>query len=315
MAEIENKLCKGLNEISGYLHPQYAKSFNEFGELRKLIRCGGWIIQRNIPATSYLDAMGCYPFFICHDWGRLHEDLNEMKSDLVSLVLVTDIFADVDKSYLEKHFSIIKIFKKHQISNLEDNFENYISKHHRYYAKRSLRKLKVEFCFEPIHCLEDWIKLYDNLSIRHKISGIRRFSKESFKMLLDVPGIFIVIGKIEGDVVGAHIIVIVGNYAYSHLAAFSDKGYRNFASYGIYWMTLEYLSHRKIKLFDLGGVSGIEDNSEDGLSRFKKGWSSGSMTNFLCGCIFDHRKYMEILRMRKISAENYFPAYRKGEFG
>lgn len=68
--------------ISGYLHPNYAKSFMEFGDPYKLPRCGGWIIKRQVPGFPCFDAMGCYPVFICQDWSQIHKDLGDKGTDL-----------------------------------------------------------------------------------------------------------------------------------------------------------------------------------------------------------------------------------------
>jgi hypothetical protein len=48
--------------VTGYMHPQYARSLAEFGIPRKLPRCRGWILQRQIPDFPHYDGMGCYPF-------------------------------------------------------------------------------------------------------------------------------------------------------------------------------------------------------------------------------------------------------------
>ena len=60
---------------------------------------------------------------------------------------------------------------------------------------------------------------------------------------------------------------------------------------------------------------GVESNCTDGLSQFKRGWSTGTRTAYFCGRIFDHKSYAEIVKAKGIAATTYFPAYRKGEFG
>jgi hypothetical protein len=86
----------------GYTDPRYALSLQEFGEPLELPRCGGWILVRSIPGTPYKDAMSCYPLFACRDWTKLHEDLEQVGEDLVSLTLVNDPFSVVMPEYLEK---------------------------------------------------------------------------------------------------------------------------------------------------------------------------------------------------------------------
>ena len=70
--------------MSGYAHPAYAWSLQEFGCPRELPRCGGWVLERQVPGTSERDATGCYPLFACADWGRLREDLDAIGGSLLT---------------------------------------------------------------------------------------------------------------------------------------------------------------------------------------------------------------------------------------
>ena len=305
-----------MSDLMGYAHPKYALSLREFGEPRELPHCGGWILVRKIPGTSYKDGMGCYPLFICREWTRLHEDLKEIESELVSLVLVTDPFGTADKAYLERYFQIVKPFKKHPIVDLCQNPDHYVKKRHRRKARKSLKDLQVEFCDEPFRCADEWIKLYDNLIMRHNISGIKAFSKNAFLTQMQTPGIILVVGKLGGEVVGGLLVVIQDKVAYAHLTAYSDLGYKHSASYGIFWMTLKYLAEQKVRYLDLGGTAGIKENAQDGLSRFKAGWSNESRIVYLCCRVFNQQKYESVCRQIKIANDDYFPAYRsKKEFG
>jgi len=298
----------------GYAHPHYALSLREFGNPRELPHSGGWILERPISGTSYKDAMGCYPLFACRNWFKLHEDLEEIVSEFVSLTLVTDPFGDFDQRYLARYFQTLKPFKRHFIADLSQDPERFVDKHHRYYARKSLRDMQVDVCDKPLQYAEEWVALYDNLIVRHNISGIKAFSRDSFLKQLQTPGVIIVLGKLGGKVIGAHMVVIHGDVAYSHLSAFSDAAYKSRASYGIYWMTLKYLKDHEIRNFDLGANAGFEENGQDGLAKFKRGWGNDRRTAYLSGCIFDSAKYSEIVTMRSIAVTDYFPAYRKGEF-
>jgi lipid II:glycine glycyltransferase (peptidoglycan interpeptide bridge formation enzyme) len=117
----------------------------------------------------------------------------------------------------------------------------------------------------------------------------------------------------RGNLVGAHLWYKQGEIAYSHLAAMNPLGYELMASYALYWFALEYFSG-KVRWLDLGSAAGVESKNAAGLDSFKKGWSTGTRTAYLCGRIFDRVKYEEISRARGIEATNYFPAYRRGEF-
>jgi hypothetical protein len=175
--------------------------------------------------------------------------------------------------------------------------------------------MDVEICLEPIQYLDEWVKLYDHLIKRHNIKSIQAFSPESFELQLGLPGMIMVVGKKEGTVCGAHLVMVQDDRAYGHLAAFSSEGYKIKASYGIYWMILKYLGDCGIQLYNMGGGAGTMERAEDGLSKFKKGWANDRRMTYFCGRIFDPERYEEIVKGKGITATDYFPAYRAGEFG
>jgi len=299
----------------GYANPKYALSLNEFGKPRELPYCGGWILTRNIPGTSYKDAMGCYPLFACRDWARLHEDLEKIGSDLVSLVLVSDPFCGVLPAYLEGCFDIVKPFKTHYITDLSYPLKDFVHKIHRQNARKSLAQMEVEVCLEPIKYLDEWLRLYGFLIERHNIKGIGAFSRKSFEDQLQLPGMIMVIGRKDGEVVGAELTLVKGDKAYGHLAAFSSLGYKIKASYGIIWTVLKYLQEIGVSLYDNGGAAGIKEDANDGLAQFKRGWSNDRRTVYLCGRVFDRQQYKSICLEYQAADGDYFPAYRAPGLG
>ena len=96
--------------------------------------------------------------------------------------------------------------------------------------------------------------------------------------------------------------------------ASSQVGYEVGATYAMDRFSFEYFTD-KARWLDLGGGAGIANEAMDGLSQYKKGWSTDIRTNYFCGRIFSHANYSEIVKAKHSFAEDYFPAYRKGEFG
>jgi hypothetical protein len=300
--------------MNGYMHPWYAKSLSEFGAPRELPRCRGWILERCIPGAPYKDAMGCYPLFACQDWSKLHLDLDEIQ-DLVSLALVADPFGEHDEVSLRTCFQdLVAPFKDHFVVDLCRLRNDCVSQHHHYYARKALNKVLVETCSDPARLLDEWTKLYATLVKKHKLTGIRAFSRTAFAQQLRIPGL-VVFQAISDDIpVGMHLWYVQGEVAYSHLAACSPRGYELMVSYAIYWSALEYFAD-KVRWLDLGGGAGVKHSDRDGLSQFKRGWSTGTRVTYFCGRIFNHERYTNVVEARGISAVDYFPAYRKGEFG
>ena len=257
--------------------------------------------------------MGPYPLFACRDWSRLPEDLEAIGDDLVSLALVADPFGGYDEDLLDKCFDVVRPFKQHFVTDLGVPRDSIVSKHHRYYARKALAEVRVEEYEEPSRVLDEWTALYADLAGRHGLKGIRAFSRESFAEQLEVPGM-VVFRAVAGDeTVGMHLWYVSGEVAYSHLAASSERGYGLMAAYALHWFAVEYFAGRLASL-DLGAGAGLGEES-GGLSRFKKGWSTGTRTVYFCGRTFDREKYAELSHRSGVPETGYFPAYRSGEFG
>ena len=150
--------------LSGYKHPDYARSLSEFGEPIALPQSGGFLIKRTIPSVQEYDAMGCYPLFACNDWTKLGEDLNAIEKDLVSLAMVTDPFGNYDEELLKEIFpGRITAFKAHFATDLTRPNSEFISGGRRRMALRALRKVDVEIVTEPARYVDEWTNLYSCL--------------------------------------------------------------------------------------------------------------------------------------------------------
>ncbi|MGC9977430.1 MAG: hypothetical protein ABSC57_12100, partial [Syntrophales bacterium] len=189
----------------GYLHPSYAESLAEFGTPRILPRCGGWVLQRQIPGFSCYDAMGCYPLFVCEDWSQLNSDLKALEGELVSLSLVTDPSGQYDSNLLHEIFDVARPFKEHFVADLGKPLDTLVSKHNRYYARRSLRSISVERCEYPSEFIDEWADFYAVLTKRHNLGGIKAFSRAAFTKQLLIPGVVMFRALYQGAAIGAHL--------------------------------------------------------------------------------------------------------------
>lgn len=303
--------------MSGYSHPGYAASLAEFGHPRALPRSGGWLLERPIAHTPYRDAMGCYPLFACSDWSKLDLDLEELSGELVSVAVVADPFGDHDPARLRKCFpTLVTPFKEHLVTDLSRSPESFVAAQHRRKARKALERLDVQRCEDATLLLNEWIELYGNLIRRHGIRGLTAFSARSFELQLAVPGISMFRASRGNETVGTTLWYTDGELAYYHLGAYSELGYELEASFALFWRALEYFSSQRLKWLGLGAGAGLAGaNRVDGLTRFKRGWATGTRTAYFCGRIFDQAKYDEAMNARNITAAtDYFPAYRKGEF-
>jgi hypothetical protein len=299
--------------LSGYLHPGYARSLAEFGEPLALPKSGGWLLKRAVDGGA-TDAMGPYPLFACADWRALRRDFEQTGKSLVSVVVVTDPLGEYDEALLRECFDRVISFKSHFVTELHKGYEQTISEHHSRNVRLGLKQVVVEHCEDVLEQLDEWVRLYSLLIERHQITGIRAFSTNSFAAQLSIPGIVCFRASRERNTVGMILWYVQNGAAYYHLGAYTDEGYELRASFALFRTAIDYFAEHGLKYANLGAGAGIGSAADDGLSRFKRGWSTTVRTAYLCGRIFDREKYDNLVRAGNVGKTDYFPAYRKGEF-
>ena len=298
---------------AGYGSAAYASSLGEFGTPTALAKSGAWLLARPIAGSKERDAIGCYPLFACRDWHRLADDLDDA-SDLVSVSAVTDPFGDYDEALLRTAFrDFVMPFKTHFVADLESEPAAFVAKHHQYYARKAQTSVKVEQCPVPLALLDDWCALYEHLIRRHRLAGIKAFSRAAFAKQLALPEIVMFCATEDDAIVGAHLWLVQNDVAYSHLAAANDRGYQLMAAYALYSYALDYFRGR-VRYLLWGAGAGIDGSANDGLTQFKRGWSNTTRRSFLCGRIFDQTAYNRLVLSCRVTPGSYFPAYRAGEF-
>ncbi len=280
------------NSIIGYLSGEYALAMP--GELLvRLSSAGGWANPRAIPGTRHYDTQGPYPLLCCACWTGLPQDMRNMGG--VSFVFVSDPFGGVCE--IGQHLDLFAPYKAHYTIDCGAKWKT--SKHHRYYARKSA--CEVEMTTEVD--LGVWCGLYSNLVKRHDITGIQVFSRDSFERQLKVPGLIAFQARVGDEIVGTHLWYKQGDVAYSHLAAFSDRGYELSVAYKLMDAAIGYFSQRAHYL-DLGGSP---DDGSPGLDFFKRGWANDARMTYLCGKILNWDVYKELSHGKQTG---YFPAYR-----
>jgi hypothetical protein len=265
------------------------------------------VLVRDIPGAGAGDAIGPYPIFACEDWSALRADIEGLKGELVALSLVTDPFASVDEALLRTVFPDLCLkFKEHHLVDLS---APQVSEHHRRNARTAGKAVAVREA-DPASMLEQWLALYDVLIARHGITGPQRFSRGIFERQLQVAGMRALVAEQADEVVGMTLWLAGDEAVYYHLGAYSDAGYALKASFALFEAAIERFAG-KARWLSLGAGAGLA-SEEDGLTRFKRGWSGHVRPTYLCGAILDHERYAALSAGRTTA---YFPAYRAGEFG
>ena len=299
----------------GYLHRRYVESLAEFGAPRLLPRSGGWLLERSVPGNPDRDAMGCYPLFACRDWSALAADIADLEREIVCVSLVADPFGGYEVADLRRAFKDVCVpFKEHFVIDPGRSRSSLPCAHHRRNVARAARVVEVARCTDPLVHAAEWIGLYANLVARHRISGIPAFSPAALTAQLAVPGLVMFRAVHRGQTVGIVLWYVHGDAASYHLGAYSADGYALRASYALFAYAIQDLS-KHVAWLDLGAGAGVRGDAADGLTRFKRGWSTGTRPAYFCGAVCDPQRYRALAGRNGAAPVSYFPAYRHGEFG
>lgn len=272
------------------------------------------MLYRPVPGFDWIDAMGGYPLFSCPRWDALPLDLAALDADVIALSLVSDPFGAPGPAVLHRWFpDMCEPFKEHFVVDLQQSPARFVDSHHRRNAHKALRHAEIEVLPNAIAAHSDWVGLYQSLCLRHGISGMRAFSPESFWWQLHVPGMVVMQARVEGEVAGMVLWIQSDDVAYYHLGAYSEAGYSHKVSFAIFWTALEYFG-AKCRWLGLGAAAGLNPQADDGLTRFKRGWATGTRTAYILGRVGDHARYDQLARHFGRVDSKYFPSYRAGEF-
>jgi hypothetical protein len=140
------------------------------------------------------------------------------------------------------------------------------------------------------------------------------FSDSSLRQQLRVPGLELFKATVNEQTVGMTLWITQADIGYYHLGAFNEAGYRERASFSLFWTALEYFAQKRLHWLSLGAGAGLRA-AASGLTRFKQGWSTGVRMTYLCGRILNLNAYTELTTRRGASPDGYFPSYRRNEFG
>jgi hypothetical protein len=197
------------------------------------------------------------------------------------------------------------------VVDLNEPVKERLSNRHLRAARAALRQLTVEVCTRPGEWLEDWLACYQVLVERHHISGLSAFSRESFARQLAVPGAVLFRAAYKNATAGLLLWYEQGDVAIAHLGCYSELGYDLRAAFALFWRGIEHFTGR-LRWIHLGAHAGATGPQHDGLTRFKRGWATGTRTTYLCGRVLQPERYAEL--SATAAPSDYFPRYRAGEF-
>jgi hypothetical protein len=292
--------------MTGYADPLYAQSLGDIGAPVALAGSGGFLLRRTIEA-SLADATGTYPFLLCNDWAALAGDLASLAGKLVSVVAVPDPLGGHTPDDLRAAFPDRLVpFKTHYVIDLQAPEHRY-GEHHRRNVRIAHEGVEVQRLADPSSAGETWPKLYAGLIERHAIDGPAAFSQGALSRQLAVPGLSVFCARQGQRVVGMALFYAVSDDAYYHLGAYDEAGYAAKASYALFDRAIAWFRRQGFHRLLLGSGAGLSSDGTDGLSRFKRGWATGTVPGYLGGRILDKAAYRALSGNR---GTDFFPAYR-----
>lgn len=302
-----------VTEGSGYASRSYAAALPHMGVPVFLERSHGWLLSQPIGESGYNDLRSAYPLFCCAEWQRLQDDIVALDQSFAAVSLVTDPFGDFTETTIRDCFPDIAFpFKTHYVADLSVPPRSFVANHHLRNVSKANKDLELFEAPRESGSVDAWCALYANLVKRHNIKGVQAFSRVSFQRQFDVPGLRVFVARKNDEIAGMLLCMTQGKYGYYHLAAYSELGYQLRASFGLMMFCFETLANDGIELISLGGAAGLlnTQSTDDGLARFKKGWSNSIRDVWFCGRIINEGAYSSICPNHRQSQRDFFPAYR-----
>ena len=297
----------GAATATGYRSEAYARSLGHLGDVVSLSTSGAWLLVSKIPGQVERDGRGPYPLFSCAKWGALADDLASL-DDLVSVTMVVDPLAPLTRQQLERVFEVVRPYKTHHVIHVADGAPR-PSQHHRRKLRAVASEVRAEVVRSPMSHADDWVRLYRDLVRRRAITGFADLPDDSLRAQLEVPGCIAVRAVRRDRCLSMALWYLHGDAAHLHLAATDDEGYATGAAYAVMAASTDHLASL-VRVVDLGGVAGDDDDPQQGLARFKRGWSNDQAVAHLCGSVLDRAAFDRLSEARGLTGSTYFPPYR-----
>lgn len=301
----------------GYADPLYARVLARHGVV-PLARTGASLLRRPLPSGlgPGFDLASPYPLWDAPTWEGLEHDLAGLAdSGAVSLVAVCEPLGAPDPARLARAFgAVCRPFKRHHVVRIDDGPLAALSHHHKRSLKRARRFAAFERVAEPREALDEWCELYAALATAYRMVGDALLSRDQFRAMLELPGLSVYRAVEDGRTTGMALWLDRGERAWYHLAATDAIGRKHEASYGLVAAALEDLAARGLTWANLGGGAGLDDDAENSLAAFKRGWATDIATAYLVGRVLDADAYRDLTGEFEDDSAGYFPAYRAPHF-
>ena len=296
-----------LEVVEAYGSDSYCSTLTHLGAKVSLPEAGGSVLRRPIEGSKMTDLGGPYPWAGFKDWSAVGRELDEIEG-VVSASVVVAPTSTVAVSTLREQFPDHLVdFKTHFLVDLTGDYEASRSSHHRRKARRCRPGLEVRVLKPTAPIEARWVELYALLRSRHQIRGGAAFSDASLVAQLHLPAITHFGATVGDRIVGIVSFIREGPVAAYHLGAYDATGYELEAAYALFPYAFATLADAGVELVNLGGGAGTEVAEEDGLARFKRGWSTHTGVARIGGRVLNREAFT---KLGGAATSRFWPPYR-----
>ncbi|KGX89981.1 hypothetical protein N781_08725 [Pontibacillus halophilus JSM 076056 = DSM 19796] len=275
-----------------------------------------------IPTNTYFDLVTPYGYggFLIEG-----ENINALKEAYKHFCTKNGVVSEFTRYHLlhnkyKEFFDDIKTYKKNVVRDLnlslDDMFMDFEHKVRKSIKKAWRSQLEIEVDYTGDR-LDDFLLIYYDTMDRAKADENYYFSKEFFQYINEYLKDHFVYFHVlyDGKIISSELVLYGKDNCYSFLGG-TDRRYmklsaNNFLKYEI----IKWAKGIGLSNFILGGGYG----SEDGIFKYKKGFSPNGMYDFYVGKhIYDQEKYQYLVNLRKSELDfeansEFFPIYRAGQ--
>lgn len=149
-------------------------------------------------------------------------------------------------------------------------------------------------------------QIYQEEMLRKDAPPHLRFGNEFFNRMSSLSCFILFAIKLQGTVIGGFVAAHAANIAHHYLSAVRHEHWERRPNNLLFTRVLSFFWEKGFTLFDFQG-------GRNGVFRFKKNFSKLRNDFFVAKCIYDERRFHELLNRVGERKGNYFPPYRTQE--
>ena len=278
------------------------------------------MIRREI-SNGQFDLVSVYGYTgpLCHNLDDLNQYLDQVKKELRGLGCVS-LFCRLHPilhAGLKSEDGFIAAGKTVAIHCHDDRLDSY-RKTTRYEIRKLIRSgATVTFGTKP-ESIDTFAEIYDETMRSLNADEFYFFEREFLDSLFQIQNVKTVIGSVwfEGEVISSGIFTSVNGIAQYFLGGARQAFQKLAPQKFLLHEAAGWASQQGAAMLHLGGGRGAK---EDGLFRFKTGFSKGTLDFRLLRIVLNEQHYQELLENHAVKvdcsandlrSQGYFPAYR-----